>query len=404
MLAFLVQRISQAFLVMFVISVIAFAIQDGLGDPLQEMVGMSVSEEEREAIREEVGLNDPMVVQYLRFAGNALQGDLGNSYFYSKPTLEVIAEHLPATLELVIGASLIIVFLSVPIGVYAAIRPQAWLSKFFMGVSTVGISIPVFLTAIVLIQLLSIGVTVNWFPSDTGWGQWLNDFFSTEGGLPSYGRGDELTHLFGTWESGFFTGTGLMHLVLPSVSLASIMLPLFIRLSRAEMMEVLQSDYVRYARAKGLSAGRINFLHALKNTMLPVITVGGGVCAAAGARRSLRSGADQHYEFRAAPGGHERCRSGISPGHRRPGPGSAVHHSVRRPGVVNDRLWGGGSAGVSGYSFRPAGRLSGRQGGCGADAHCRCAAVVLHPDGCHHRGRCHSWAWACRKPSRPSGR
>ncbi|HBI79545.1 MAG TPA: ABC transporter permease, partial [Marinobacter adhaerens] len=162
MLAFLVQRISQAFLVMFVISVIAFAIQDGLGDPLQEMVGMSVSEEEREAIREELGLNDPMVVQYLRFAGNALQGDLGNSYFYSKPTLEVIAEHLPATLELVIGASLIIVFLSVPIGVYAAIRPQAWLSKFFMGVSTVGISIPVFLTAIVLIQLFSIGVTVNW--------------------------------------------------------------------------------------------------------------------------------------------------------------------------------------------------------------------------------------------------
>ena len=182
---------------------------------------------------------------------------------------------LPATLELVIGASLIIVFLSVPIGVYAAIRPQAWLSKFFMGVSTVGISIPVFLTAIVLIQLFSIGVTVNWFPSDTGWGQWLNDFFSTEGGLPSYGRGDELTHLFGTWESGFFTGTGLMHLILPSVSLASIMLPLFIRLIRAEMMEVLQSDYVRYARAKGLSAGRINFLHALKNTMLPVITVGG---------------------------------------------------------------------------------------------------------------------------------
>lgn len=275
MLAFLVQRISQALLVMFVISVIAFAIQDGLGDPLQEMVGMSVSEEEREAIREELGLNDPMVVQYLRFAGNALQGDLGNSYFYSKPTLEVIAEHLPATLELVIGASLIIVFLSVPIGVYAAIRPQAWLSKFFMGVSTVGISIPVFLTAIVLIQLFSIGVTVNWFPSDTGWGQWLNDFFTTEGGLPSYGRGDELTHLFGTWESGFFTGTGLMHLVLPSVSLASIMLPLFIRLIRAEMMEVLQSDYIRYARAKGLSAGRINFLHALKNTMLPVITVGG---------------------------------------------------------------------------------------------------------------------------------
>jgi len=265
MLAFLVQRISQAILVMF----------DGLGDPLQELVGMSVSQEEREAIREEMGLNDPLVVQYLRFAGRAVQGDLGNSYFYSKPTLEVIGEHLPATLELVIGASLIILLLSVPIGVYAAIRPQSWLSKFFMGVSTVGISVPVFLTAIVLIQLFSIGVTVNWFPADTGWGQWLNEALSTDGGLPSYGRGEDLIPLFGGWSSGLFTREGLLHLILPSVSLASIMLPLFIRLIRAEMMEVLQSDYIRYARAKGLSAWRINFLHALKNTMLPVITVGG---------------------------------------------------------------------------------------------------------------------------------
>jgi peptide/nickel transport system permease protein len=113
------------------------------------------------------------------------------------------------------------------------------------------------------------------FPSDTGWGQWLNDALSTDGGMPSYGRGEELTHLFGSWYSGFFTKDGLLHLVLPAVSLASIMLPLFIRLIRAEMMEVLQSDYIRYARAKGLSAVRVNFLHALKNTMLPVITVGG---------------------------------------------------------------------------------------------------------------------------------
>jgi len=275
MLAFLVQRISQAVLVMFVISVIAFAIQDGLGDPLQQMVGMSVSQDEREAIREEMGLNAPLVVQYVRFAGNALQGDLGISYFYGKPTMDVILEHLPATLELVIGASLIIIVFSVPIGVFAAIRPQAWLSKFFMGVSTVGISIPVFLTAIVLIQIFSIGITVDWFPQDAGWGQWLNAALSTEGGLPSYGRGDDLTPLFGTWESGFFSQGGLLHLILPSVSLASIMLPLFIRLIRAEMMEVLQSDYIRYARAKGLSSSRVYFLHALKNTMLPVITVGG---------------------------------------------------------------------------------------------------------------------------------
>ena len=127
-----------------------------------------LSQDEREAIREEMGLNDPLVVQYVRFAGNALQGDLGISYFYGKPTMDVILEHLPATLELVIGASLIIIVFSEPIGVFAAIRPQAWQSKIFMGVSTVGISIPVFLTAIVLIQIFSIGITVDWFPQDAG--------------------------------------------------------------------------------------------------------------------------------------------------------------------------------------------------------------------------------------------
>jgi ABC-type dipeptide/oligopeptide/nickel transport system permease component len=196
MLAFLVQRVFQAVLVMFVISVVAFAIQDGLGDPLQQLVGMSVSQQERQAIREQLGLNDPLPIQYLRFAGNALQGDLGHSYFYSKPTLSVIAEHLPATLELVIGASLIILLLSVPIGVYAAIRPRARLARYCMGVSTLGISVPVFLTAIVLIQLFSIGVTVAVFPAETAWGRALNQLLSTEGGLPSYGRGEALTHLF----------------------------------------------------------------------------------------------------------------------------------------------------------------------------------------------------------------
>ncbi|OEY66402.1 ABC transporter permease [Marinobacter sp. X15-166B] len=275
MLAFLIKRVAQAMLVMFVISLVSFAIQDGLGDPLQELVGLSVSMEERQQIREELGLNDPLVVQYARFAGKALRGDLGVSYFYGEPTVEVILNHLPATLELVIGASLIIFFLSVPIGVYAAIKPRALLSRFFMGVSIVGISIPVFLTAIVLIQLFSIGVTVTVFPEDTGWGHWLNEALSTNGGMPSYGRGDALVPLFGTWESGFFSQRGLLHLILPSISLASIMLPLFIRLIRAEMLEVLQSDYIRFAQAKGLAPRRIHFLHALKNTMLPVITVGG---------------------------------------------------------------------------------------------------------------------------------
>ncbi|GKW47977.1 ABC transporter permease [Halomonas sp. NCCP-2165] len=275
MIAFLTKRLMHALLVMFIISVIAFAIQDNLGDPIQQMVGQSVPESEREALREQFGLNDPFHVQYLRFAGNALSGDFGTSYFYREPALEVIARHLPATLELVFGATLLIVLLSVPIGVYSAIKPRAWISRFFMGASIIGISIPVFLTAILLIQVFSIGITVSFFPESTAWGAWLNGLLSTHGGMPSFGRGQDLVPVVGHWETNLASLGGLTHLVLPSVALASIMLPLFIRLIRAEMMEVLQSEYVKFARAKGIGVRRIYFVHALKNTMLPVITVGG---------------------------------------------------------------------------------------------------------------------------------
>ncbi len=252
MIAFFIKRLAQAIVVMFVISIISFSIQDNLGDPLREMVGQSVSEAERQQLRDELGLNDPFLVQYGRFVKNALQGDLGTSYFFKEPALDVILAKLPATLELVFGASLIIIFLSVPLGVYSAINPQSLFSKAVMGLSIIGISVPVFLTAIGLIYLFAI---------ELGW-------------MPSYGRG-ETVEMFWGWESGFFTADGLAHLILPCVSLASIMLPLFIRLIRAEMMEVLQSEYVKFAWAKGLNPRRIYFLHALKNTMLPVITVGG---------------------------------------------------------------------------------------------------------------------------------
>lgn len=252
MIAFFIKRLAQAIVVMFVISIISFSIQDNLGDPLREMVGQSVSEAERQQLRDELGLNDPFLVQYGRFVKSALQGDLGTSYFFKEPALDVILAKLPATLELVFGASLIIITLSVPLGVYSAINPQSWFSRTVMGFSIVGISIPVFLTAIGLIYFFSI---------ELGW-------------MPSYGRGETVMLPWG-WETGLFTADGLAHLVLPSVSLASIMLPLFIRLIRAEMMEVLQSEYVKFAWAKGLHSRRIYFLHALKNTMLPVITVGG---------------------------------------------------------------------------------------------------------------------------------
>lgn len=252
MLAFLVRRIAQAMVVMFVISLISFSIQDNLGDPLRELVGQSVSEEARQAMRDEMGLNDPFFTQYWRFAGRAIQGNLGMSYFFKEPALQVILKKLPATLELVFGATIIIVCLSVPMGVFSAIRPQHWFSRLVMGLSILGISIPVFLTAILLVYVFSIEL----------------------GLMPSFGRG-ELVHVFGSWDSGFFTWDGILHLVMPSIALSSIMLPLFIRLIRSEMMEVLQSEYVRFAWAKGLAPRRIYFLHAFKNTMLPVITVGG---------------------------------------------------------------------------------------------------------------------------------
>ena len=252
MFAYLVKRAIQAVAVMFAISLIAFAIQGNLGDPLRELVGQSVSEEVRQQLRDELGLNDPFLTQYLRFVGNALQGDLGTSYFFKEPALDVILKKLPATLELVLGATLIIVGFSVPLGVYTAIRPDAMLSRVIMALSILGISVPVFLTAIMMIFVFS----VEW-----GW-------------FPSFGRGD-VVHVFGYWDTNFASLDGWSHILLPSVALASIMLPLFVRLIRAEMMEVLQSEYVRYAKAKGIAPWRIYFIHALKNTLLPVITVGG---------------------------------------------------------------------------------------------------------------------------------
>ena len=236
---------------MFVISIIGFSIQDNLGDPLREMLGQSVSEAERQALRDKLGLNDPFWVQFGRFLSKALQGDLGTSYFFKRPALEVIADKFPATLELVIGATLIIVLVSVPMGVFCAIRPKSLFARITMTGSIIGISIPVFLTAIFSIYLFSV---------ELGW-------------MPSFGRG-VTTDTFG-WRSGFFNADGLLHLVMPCIVLASIMLPLFIRLIRSEMMEVLDTDYVRFAWAKGLAPRRVWFLHALKNTMLPVITVGG---------------------------------------------------------------------------------------------------------------------------------
>ena len=252
MIAFFIRRVVQAVFVMLVISLIGFTIKQSVGDPIREITGISVSAAEREALRDELGLNDPFLVQWVRFLGNALRGDLGNSFYFKRPAAEVILNKAPATLELVLATSILVILLSIPIGIFAAVQPRHPLSRFFMGASIVGVSIPVFLTAILLIYVFA--VNLNW--------------------LPAFGRGDTV-EIFPGWSSGFVTLDGWTHLILPTISLASIMLPLFIRLIRAEMKEVLESEYIKYARAKGLKRNRVLFVHAFKNTLLPVITVGG---------------------------------------------------------------------------------------------------------------------------------
>jgi peptide/nickel transport system permease protein len=252
MFNFLLKRTLQAILVMFIISIFCFSIQDSLGDPTRELAAMSMSVAERENLRDSLGLNDPLFVQYGRFVGRAIQGDLGTSYFFKEPTMTVILKKLPATLELAFAASIIIIVLSIPLGVFTAIRPRHWFSRLTMAISVIGISIPVFLTALAMIFIFS--VTLGW--------------------MPSFGRG-EIVPIWGYWSSNFFSLDGMAHLVMPAIALSSIMLPLFIRLVRAEMLEVLSSEYVKFARAKGLGSISVYLKHALKNTMLPVITVGG---------------------------------------------------------------------------------------------------------------------------------
>lgn len=252
LLAFLLRRAVQAVIVMLVISVIGFSIQSNLGDPLRELVGQSVSEAQREALRDEMGLNDPFLTQYIRFLGNAVQGDLGTSYFFKKPALDVILDKFPATFELVLVSSILIIAISVPAGIYAALHPERLSAKLLMGTSIVGISVPVFLTAILLISIFAVGL---------GW-------------LPAFGRGDTVALPWG-WETGLLSLDGWSHLLLPALSLASIMLPLFIRLIRAEMMEALRTEYVRFAWAKGIPARQVWLRHAFRNSLLPVITVGG---------------------------------------------------------------------------------------------------------------------------------
>jgi peptide/nickel transport system permease protein len=250
-LAFLGKRAGQALLVMLAILVLAFAVRAALGDPLREITGEAVPASERAALRHELGLDAPWPVQLARYIARATTGDFGTSYIYKRPTLQVILAKFPASFELVLAASLIVVLISLPAGIYCAVRPRSFSARLILALSVLGISIPVFLTGILLITVFSVQL---------GW-------------LPAFGRGE--TVQLGFWTTGFLTRDGLLHLLLPALTLSSIMLALFIRLVRGAMLEELGHDYVRTARAKGASPLRVWLAHALRNAILPLVAIAG---------------------------------------------------------------------------------------------------------------------------------
>ncbi len=251
MLAFVVRRIAQAAMVMLVVAFIAFALFQYVGDPVLSMLGQDATPEQRAELRHDLGLDDPFYLQFAHFLGNAAQGDFGLSYRQGRKVSTLIRERFPATLELSFAAALLALAVGVPLGVYTALRRRGVLSNLLLAASLVGVSLPTFLIGIFLILLFAVVL---------GW-------------LPSYGRGE--TVAIGWWTTGLLTREGLAHLVLPAVTLALFQMTLIMRLIRSEMLEVLRTDYIKFARARGLPDRAVHFGHALKNTLVPVITIAG---------------------------------------------------------------------------------------------------------------------------------
>ncbi|MEO5321973.1 ABC transporter permease [Mesorhizobium sp. CC13] len=251
MFVFLVRRLLQAVMVMLAVAFIAFLMFRFLGDPVNNIVSQDATQAQREEVRQRLRLDDPLVVQYGRFVVNAAQGDFGISYRNSRPVSALLAERLPATAELVLVAAVLSLVLGIPLGIYTALRPRGVLSQGLQIMSLIGISLPTFVTGILLILVFSV---------------WL-------GWLPSFGRGDVVD--IGWWSTGFLTASGLKALILPSFMLCLFQLTLIMRLVRAEMLEVLRADYIKFAKARGLKNRAIHFRHALKNTLIPVVTIFG---------------------------------------------------------------------------------------------------------------------------------
>jgi peptide/nickel transport system permease protein len=251
MFAFILRRLIQAVGVMLAVALLAFILFQYVGDPVMIMLGQEGTPAEREQLRQSLGLNDPVFVQFYHFLANAIQGDFGLSLRQGQKVSLLLRERLPATLELSIAAALIALVVGVPLGVYTALKRHGKLSQALLAFSLFGVSLPTFLIGILLILIFSVQL---------GW-------------LPSYGRGDTIR--LGWWSTGLFTASGWHHLILPAVTLSLFQVALVMRLVRSEMLEVLRADYIKFARARGLTKRAIHFGHALKNTLVPVITIMG---------------------------------------------------------------------------------------------------------------------------------
>jgi peptide/nickel transport system permease protein len=258
MLAFVIRRLLQAMAVMLTVAFIAFALFQYVGDPISSMVGQDATQADRQRLREELGLDKPFVVQFARFVGNAMQGDFGLSLKQGRKVSTLIKERFPATLELAFVAAMIALCVGVPLGVYTALRRGKFAAQTLLFFSLLGVSLPTFFIGILLILAFAV------LPTQFGMQPWF----------PSYGRGDTVK-LTSAWSTGLLTRDGWHHLVLPGVTLAIFQLTLIMRLVRSEMLEVLRADYIKFARARGLSTRAIHFGHALKNTLVPVITITG---------------------------------------------------------------------------------------------------------------------------------
>ena len=251
MLVFLIRRTSQSVLVLLIMSLLVFVGVYAIGNPVDILISPEADQAEIERVIQSLGLDRPIWEQYWIFLVHAVQGDLGNSFVYNQPALQLILERMPATLELAFAAIILSIVFGIPLGMIAGLRPDAWYSRMIMSVSILGFSLPTFWVGLMMIMVFAVMV---------GW-------------LPASGRGDTVD-LFGVPVS-FLTWDGLQHLLLPAINLGLFKISLVIRLTRAGMRENLLMDYVKFAYAKGLSSSRVIFLHVLKNILVPIVTVVG---------------------------------------------------------------------------------------------------------------------------------